>query len=147
MPRTHIARTTHEFASITVRDWIAGHFLDRDRDPEFTYTTLPSGGRRSWFICPQCDQRCGVLYAIDGRQACCTCGGLKYESQVEPTWQRALRRARNIRIRLGGTSMVEPFPERPRGMHLVTYERLRRGHDAAVAAYAGPMLASLRRNP
>jgi hypothetical protein len=37
---------------------------------------------------------------------------------------RALHKAQNIRERLGGrANMMEPFPEKLRGMHWSTYER------------------------
>jgi hypothetical protein len=45
---------------------------------------------------------------------------------------RALHKAQSIRERLGGSaSMMEPFPERPKGMHHETYWWLREKHDGA----------------
>jgi hypothetical protein len=55
-----------------------------------------------------------------------------YKSQRENKTHRALRRAQNTRERLGGSgSMVEPFPERPKGLRHETYERLHEEHREA----------------
>ncbi len=45
---------------------------------------------------------------------------------------RALHKAQGIRERLeGSANMMEPFPERQKGMHHKTYRRLREDHDEA----------------
>jgi hypothetical protein len=93
------------------------------------------GGQRAWFRCPAsgCGRRVAILYG-NGIFACRHCHRLAYSSQRIQTWDRALRRAQAIRQRLGGTAnMYDPFPERPRSMHLPTYFELRRQHDDANA--------------
>ena len=107
-------------------------------DVEMDWTRLPSGGKRPWFRCPSCGRRCGVLYSLGSRIICRKCGGLSYESQYEPKYFGALRKALKIRGRLGGSAnMTEPFPSRPRYMHRRTYECLRRRYEAAVEQYVG----------
>ncbi len=93
----------------TTLDWTACHY----------------GGRRPWFVCPRCGVRVAILYAAD-QYACRRCHGLAYRSQREHLYGRALLKAQRIRCRLGGTAnVIEPFPQRPRGMQWRTYLRLR----------------------
>jgi hypothetical protein len=88
------------------------------------YTSPPYGGRRPWFLCPRCWRRCAKLYG-GARFYCRKCWGLTYQSQREDRSDRLMRRARAIRMRLGGSAdMTEFFPPKPKRMHWRTYSRL-----------------------
>ena len=98
-----------------------------------TWTPCRFGGQRPWFICPGdgCGRRVAVLY---GRRLflCRRCHDLAYPSTREDPGERALRRARKIRERLGGSAnLLEPLPSKPKGMHWRTYARLAREEEAA----------------
>jgi hypothetical protein len=102
------------------------------------WTACHLGGRRPWFICSvysggrYCGRRVALLYGAGELFACRRCYALVYESQHESLHQRGLWKAQKIRMRLGGSpSMVEGFPDKPKGMHWRTYDRLCRLHDAA----------------
>ena len=57
--------------------------------------------------------------------ACRLCCGLAYACQQDIPRDRAISRVQKLRMRLGGSAnLLEPFPERPRGMHRWTYYRL-----------------------
>jgi len=92
------------------------------------WTLCNYGGRRAWFLCPAngCGRRVGLLY-FKGVFLCRKCYGFVYDSQNESPSNRALRRAQSIRMKLGGsTNIVEPFPQKPKGMHWSTYLQLRK---------------------
>ena len=89
------------------------------------------GGARPYFVCPgvvngiACARRVGKLYGAGTYFLCRHCYRLAYGSQHEDRYDRALRRANKIRMRLGGEpGMASQFPSRPKGMHRDTYERL-----------------------
>jgi hypothetical protein len=96
-------------------------------------TSCNLGGYRLWFRCPRqnCNKRVALLYRRDGL-ACRTCHGLSYVSQRLTSFSRSLQKAQRIREALeGDPNMFQPFPERPKGCHRKTYERLRSLHDLA----------------
>jgi len=102
-----------------------------DERVEIWSTQTSLGGQRQWFRCPGCHRQCRILYG-GPRFRCRLCHGLSYESQFESRAQRANRRARKIRRRLGGSDcLMEEFPPRPRGMHWATYRRLEAQEVAA----------------
>jgi hypothetical protein len=103
------------------------------REPvELAWTACNFGRERPWFICPGsgCGRRVALLYGPGRYFLCRHCYDLVYESQRENGVYRALHKAQAIRERLGeSANMMEPFPERPKGMHRETYWRLREEHD------------------
>jgi len=103
-----------------------------------TWTACHFGGHRPWFVCSihssgrYCGRRVAVLYLADKLFACRRCYGLTYASQREALYLRDVDKAQKIRMRLGGsTVMSERFPDKPKGMHWRTYDRLRHRHDLA----------------
>jgi len=118
-----------------------------DRDVCYTYeslakriqcrvelvTTRPHfGGLRWWFICPltsngiPCRRRVQCLYLPPDQTffGCRFCHRLGYQSKLENASDRALRKARKMRARLGRTATGDPtIPPRPKGMWRRTYQR------------------------
>jgi len=120
------------------RSWGDTEWQSVEQRVPITWTACHLGGRRPWFRCTvytggrPCGRRVALLYVASGLFACRRCYGLAYASQQESLWCRGLGKAQKIRIRLGGSAnMVEAFPDRPKGMHGRTYQRLRRTHDLA----------------
>src|SRR5262252_1850320 len=72
------------------------------------WTRCNFGGYRPWFECSSvsvgygCGRRVAKLYLYGHIFACRRCCGLAYASQSENLRDRAMRRARKLRIRLGG---------------------------------------------
>ncbi len=102
------------------------------------WTACTFGGRRPWFRCPApgCGRRVAVLY--DGNGFFCRfCRRLTFQTRRLDPLDRALRRTRNLRVRLGGAPTVTgPLPPRPKGTHEWTYTRL------AVAIISAELRAS-----
>lgn len=97
-------------------------------------TPQPFGGQRHWFLCPGCSRRCCVLY-LTANILCRKCLGVNYQSERTSAWT-GWRRMERIRKRLrgyptGGTHA--PCPDRPKGVHRSTYNRLRTEFEAALA--------------
>ncbi len=91
----------------------------------FAFTAQNFGGQRRWFVCLSCGRKCAVLYG-GTHYRCRKCWNLAYQSQHELPHFRALSQAQKYRRRLGGSECTyDPFPERPKGMHRRTYNRIR----------------------
>ena len=87
------------------------------------------------FVCPRCHRSCLVLYG-GAYFRCRKCYGLAYASQNEDALDRMRRKAEKIRERLGGRADInECFPEKPKGMHWKTYNRLTAEADALEATF------------
>ncbi len=153
-----MSRTCEEYPAVDVRNIVSGRPLGpgvwvdvageglliyhdgAETWVELTYSDQYLGGRRSWFLCPQCDRRCAILYRRHGDLACRECHDLAYESQRLSRSDRLTLRAQRIRHRLGGSgNLSKPFPERPRGMHRRTYARWSEKGLAAEQAALGAM--------
>jgi hypothetical protein len=114
---------------------------DVEEPVELEWTACNFGGERPWFICPGagCGRRVAVLYGPGRYFLCRHCYNLSNQSQRDNKMYRASHRAQDIRERLGGSAnMMEPFPEKPSGMHWKTYERLWwEHHEAEMEQLAG----------
>ncbi len=105
------------------RSGLGAEWEDVQEAVPLEWTPCNFGGERPWFVCPGvvngvvCGRRVVILYGPGKYFLCRHCYDLRYESQREDKKDRALRRAQKIRMRLGGSAnMMEPFPERPKGM-------------------------------
>ncbi len=128
------------------RSGASGEWEDVRESVTLEWTPCNFGGERPWFLCPgvRCGRRVAVLYGPGKYFLCRHCYDLRYESQRENKMHRALRRVQNIRERLGGSrSMMEPFPEKPKGMHHDTYMKLFWEHDEAEMEHLAGMRAWL----
>jgi hypothetical protein len=109
----------------------AGDWQDVEQPTPIVWMPCHFGGARPYFVCPgivngtACGRRVSKLYGAGTYFLCRHCYRLAYASQREDRYDRALQRANNIRMRLGGEpGMASVFPARPKGMHHRTYERL-----------------------
>jgi hypothetical protein len=113
------------------------------------WTRCNYGGSRAWFVCPTCRRRVAILYGVFAF-ACRNCRQLAYDSQQDSGWNRSLRQARTVRMRLGGSAnLAEPLPGKPKGMHWRTYRRLylqAAGHEEMCFGGAMSMLTSLEKS-
>ena len=103
-----------------------GEWEEVEEPVYFDWTSCNYGGQRRWFICPivGCGKRVAVLYGAGKYFACRHCYDLAYESQRENRYGRAIRRQHKIVERLGGEISDLFYPEKPKGMHWKTYDRL-----------------------
>ena len=115
-----------------------GGFQRMDYPVRLTWTDCTLGERRVWLVCPAsgCGRRVALLYLGDsGIFACRHCYKLAYASQREAPDARAARRADRIRTRLGwGLGIRNNEGEKPKGMHVRTFNRLHAEYNDFVNA-------------
>lgn len=142
----------NEVSSIQLRmgtDLVILNYQSRSRSGEWKmweypvrieWTPCHLGGRRAWFLCPvgSCGRRVAILFG-GSIFACRHCHELAYPSQRESKFVRAMRRANSIRQRLEWEmGIANSYGDKPKGMHMRTFERLKAEHDAyANAAWTG----------
>ncbi|SHL18965.1 hypothetical protein SAMN02745216_04780 [Desulfatibacillum alkenivorans DSM 16219] len=100
----------------------------------FDHTPCNYGGRRTWFLCPQCGSRVAILYGAGRLFLCRHCYRLTYSCQQEGELDRALSKALNLREKLGVNASLSvriTASDRPRYMHRKTFDRLRNEADRA----------------
>jgi hypothetical protein len=129
-------------------DALTLHYFDRadDPHPSVQYLSLDTtpcnyGGRRVWFICPQCGRRVAILYGTPF--ACRHCHQLDYRSQRETGSDRAVRRALAIRRRLGWPRGAVSG-DKPKRMHQRTFERLVAQHDTYTSTFLAGVARTLK---
>ena len=97
---------------------------------ELDITEANYGGKRYWFLCPECGSRKRVLLYKGGRLACRGCLDLPYPSlmrtKTDPQyyWDQALKIARSIDPRFRWENDMQGmtgFPPRPPGMNMKKY--------------------------
>lgn len=82
-------------------------------------TACNFGGSRSWFACPRCRRRVGVLFLRGTAGFVCRhCGRIAYSSQSDDDMGRAWRKQRKAEARLADGW------RRPKGMHQTTRDKL-----------------------
>lgn len=87
------------------------------------------GGTRDWFSCPHCGARRALLYSAGGIFSCRACHDLAYTSTREDAATSCDRRIRRAADRLGNDEngrrgFLWTMPDKPKGMHWRTYDRL-----------------------
>ena len=110
-----------------------------------SWTRCHIGGWRPWMHCPHCETRVAKLLNGLGGYYCRACiGNPVYACQTKSSHGRRHFGICKIRLQLNGyASLLEPFPERPRGMHRKRYERMK----ARALALEMDLPAKLRRRP
>jgi hypothetical protein len=114
---------------VSSRYWLELDFAGRDtmQRVRVSWTQCYLGGWRPWMHCPYCEKRVAKLLNGLGGYYCRACiGNPLYACQTKSSHGRRHFGICKIRLQLNGyASLLEPFPERPRGMHRKRYARMK----------------------
>ena len=95
------------------------------------WTSCNYGGKRPWFSCPKCHKRVAKLYLKNGYFYCRKCHNLTYKRCQESgnRMDEVFNKVYQLRKKLGDNNnsslFHSPIPDRPKGMHWKTYNKLR----------------------
>ena len=88
------------------------------------WTFCNFGGERPWWTCPHCGRRCAIVYARGAWPFMCRlCASLTHETAQGDALTRARSKSNKCWERLGW-QRGETFPQKPKGMHWRTWDRL-----------------------
>lgn len=105
------------------------------------------GGRRFYFQCPHCGDRCSQLMFGQYRFACRKCNQGQYRSQCDDACGRSWGRTRAIQEKLGYKGDNGHLcPQKPKGMHYKTFEKLRQAFWAEDSYRGYLLMESFKRN-
>ena len=93
---------------------------------KFSFVQIPCnyGGKRSFFLCPDCGRRVCLIYCID-KWGCRHCHNLIYPCQGEKAEDRHARQANKIRVKLGWKKgVLNETGDKPKGMHEERFSHL-----------------------
>jgi|GEM_PF-6152495 len=94
------------------------------RAVQLKWVPVHFGGKRPYFLCPNCYKRGVKLYLIDWELYCRKCTPTYYDCQREDrTWRRHSR-AQKIRAKWNADRKPGSlFPQKPKHVHNITYQR------------------------
>ena len=102
-----------------VREY-GGEWESIEQNVWFERTSCNYGGHRTWFRCPGCNRRVGVLSGNGRLFLCRHCYDLPYGSQQETRIDRMIR----ARSKLESVIFDEESYRKAKGMHWATYNKL-----------------------
>jgi hypothetical protein len=156
---------SNHIASITVKEFSLGQegfgaleiSFSKNKGPtvrqviKIVSTRPRYGGMRWWFVCPRTGKRCLYLYLPANENAIRFLSrksyGLKYESQKETALQRSRRRIDRLEVRykVPDCLLGEGWFPKPKGMHVLTYERQLATLEAAIRQEENQFMWECRR--
>jgi predicted RNA-binding Zn-ribbon protein involved in translation (DUF1610 family) len=104
-------------------------FCDKDlrsfqQSISLTQTSCHFGGKRQWFFCPFCGDRCAKLYSVGNLFSCRKCLNICYYTQSLDKTDRKLVKAIRMRKRLSVRPEFRGFLMKKNGMHRKTFKKI-----------------------
>lgn len=128
--KIHIQKNAH-FIQLRFDEFItiSGSWRSTRQNIDIESTPCHYGGNRSWFKCPNCLARVGLLARKHGPFACRKCYSLVYRSQYQTEYERLLKHQKNIKQKLFQPDEINQIAKKKKGLHWTTYYRLYEKYD------------------